>query len=65
MSKAQVEYDYQKLLWERSDKILKDRKKTLFGRIIDRSVAKHYPMPLMPLDEDYKPAPKRLRKKIK
>lgn len=54
MSKAQVELDYQKLLWERQDRILKDRPKTLIGRWINKGVARYYPMPLMPLDEDYR-----------
>jgi hypothetical protein len=56
MSKEQVELDYQKLLWERQDKIIKDRPKTLLGRLFYRGA--HYEMPVMPLDDDYKPKKK-------
>lgn len=54
MSKAQVEYDYQKLLWERKERILKDMPKSWFGRQIYKMTAHHYPLPLMPLDNDYR-----------
>lgn len=60
MSKAQVELDYQKLLWKRFDKILKDREKEslllrFFSNIMGR--VEHYPMPLMPLDDDFRRKP--------
>jgi hypothetical protein len=54
MSKAQVAYDYQKLLYERQTRIRADRPKTLIGRLIDKGVAKYYPLPLMPIDDDYR-----------
>lgn len=62
MSKAQVEYEYQKLLYERQCKIIADSPKTRFGRLIDQMGAKYYPMPLMPLDDDYRITPPKARK---
>lgn len=54
MSKEQVELDYQKLLWERQARILADQPKNVFGWLIYRMTAHYYPMPLMPLDEDFR-----------
>jgi hypothetical protein len=60
VSKSQVEYDYQKLLWERQAKILADCPKT-FLRRLDRALfgrtARYYPMPVMPIDDDYRSTP--------
>lgn len=55
MSKQQVESDYQKLLWERNGKILRDKPKSLFKRLVSLGTATHYEMPMQPLDEDFSP----------
>lgn len=54
MSKAQVELDYQKLLWERQARILADQPKTFFSWLIYKNTVHYYPMPLMPLDDDFR-----------
>jgi len=55
MSKEQVELDYQKLLWKRWGLILKEYPKTRLGRMMYRGTAHYYTMPVMPLDEDFRP----------
>lgn len=54
MSKQQVEWDYQKLLWERRDRIIKDTPKGFIKRFIWNNTAHYYPMPLRPIDDDFR-----------
>lgn len=54
MSKEQVARDYQKLLLARQKKMMDDAPKGFFARLIYRMTAHYYPMPLMPLDDDFR-----------
>lgn len=54
MSREQVATEYEQLLAKRRQRIEADKPKTWWSRLIEKGIARYYPMPLLPIDDDFR-----------